>query len=57
MLEFEGEVLTPHCFSLKDSWVFKERNLFGQDIEHHAWGWDLNQKPKASGPLLIQQKH
>lgn len=57
MLEFEGEVITPHCFSLKDCCVFKESNLFGQDIEHHAWGRDLNKKPKASGPLLIQQKH
>lgn len=48
MLEFEDEVITPHCFSLKDSWIFKESNLFGQDIEHHAWGRDLNRKPKAS---------
>lgn len=24
MLEFEGEVVTPHCFSLKDSWIFKK---------------------------------
>lgn len=39
-----GEVITPHCFSLKDSWIFKESNLLGQDIEHHAWGRDLNKK-------------
>lgn len=53
MLEFEGEVRT----SLKDSWIFKESNLFGQDIEHHAWGRDLKKTLKVSGPLLIQQKH
>lgn len=57
MLEFEGEVVTPHCFSLKESWIFKKVIYLAKIIEHHAWGRDLNKKPKASGPLLIQQKH
>jgi len=41
MLEFEGEVITPHCFSLKIPGYSRKVNLFGQDIEHHAWGRDL----------------
>lgn len=56
MLEFEGEVITPHCFSLKIPGYSRKVIYLAKILSTMPGAQTLTKKPKASGPLLIQQK-